>query len=690
MVSEDLEAAGIEPHLEFLGRAFAALRPYGGVACLPVAPARRPAFVQQVTGARLVNAHLREAGEWVLLSREGALPGSANWTHEHADPANTRVSQDQLVKAPLGLLWFGGTSHEGILPRHGHGPQPQVLDGRLLIEGVDLLRALDVYTGRLLWETRLAGVGRSYNITTHQPGANETGSNYVCTPDGIYVLQGEVCVRLDPATGHPLGELRLPTPAGALGKLRWDYLNVCDNYLIGGGDPAGPRARPADDAGASSRYLVVLNRHTGQSLWSVTARSGFRHNAICAGGGRVYCIDRPPADEAARRKRRGEAEGPAACLRALDLATGREVWRTEQDVFGTWLSYSARHDVLVESGRVTRDALTDEPRGMRAYRAAGGAVLWYNKEYAGPAMLHGDLVLKDGSACDLLTGAPRLREDPLTGKPVEWTWSRGYGCNTPAASEHLLTFRSGAAGYYDLGNDGGTGNFGGFRSSCSNNLLVADGVLTAPDYTRTCTCSYQNQTSLALVPLPEAEMWTYFTTPKVTGTIRHVGINLGAPGDRRAEDGLLWLNYPNVGGPAPAVSVRTVPEQPEWFRRHSSAIGGPGIPWVAASGAKGLTSLTLTLVREPDPERVYTVRLHFAEPDHLGAGQRVFDVALQGDTVLKDFDVVREAGGAQRALVKEFKGVRVGKDLTVTLTPAASAPVRQAVLCGVEVRAEGW
>jgi hypothetical protein len=95
-------------------------------------------------------------------------------------------------------------------------------------------------------------------------------------------------------------------------------------------------------------------------------------------------------------------------------------------------------------------------------------------------------------------------------------------------------------------------------------------------------------------------------------------------------------------------------------------------------------------VREPDPERVYTVRLHFAEPDHLGAGQRVFDVALQGDTLLKDFDVVREAGGAQRALVKEFKGVRVGKDLTVTLTPAAGAPVKQAVLCGVEVRAEGW
>ena len=57
-----------------------------------------------------------------LPDRSGKpLPGSADWTHEHADASNTRVSRDQLVKAPLGLLWFGGSSNEAILPRHGHG-----------------------------------------------------------------------------------------------------------------------------------------------------------------------------------------------------------------------------------------------------------------------------------------------------------------------------------------------------------------------------------------------------------------------------------------------------------------------------------------------------------------------------------------------------------------------------------------
>src|SRR5439155_5669822 len=118
-------------------------RPYGGVACLP----RRTDWqsVLQVARSNLPGASVRQTGDWLLLSREGALPGSSGWTHEHADAANTRVSRDRIVKAPLGVLWFGGPAHDGVLPRHGHGPQPQVIDGRLFIEGIDMIRAMDVY-----------------------------------------------------------------------------------------------------------------------------------------------------------------------------------------------------------------------------------------------------------------------------------------------------------------------------------------------------------------------------------------------------------------------------------------------------------------------------------------------------------------------------------------------------------------
>src|SRR5205823_5979014 len=183
------------------------------------------------------GVEIRREQAVVMLRRPGAPPGAGNWTHEHGDAANTRVAPDALVKAPLGLLWFGGPSHEGILPRHGHGPQPQVIDGRCIIEGVDLLRAIDIYTGRLLWETKLPGVGFFYNNLLHQPGANASGGNYVCTADGIYVVSGASCIRLDPETGKKMSEFRLPSFKGKEQAPRWGYINVAGDYLVGGADP---------------------------------------------------------------------------------------------------------------------------------------------------------------------------------------------------------------------------------------------------------------------------------------------------------------------------------------------------------------------------------------------------------------------------------------------------------------------
>jgi outer membrane protein assembly factor BamB len=672
-----------------LGQIYEALRPYGGT--LFLTNRQQDRLRQAVAG--LPNAVVKSVEGGVLLVRDGPLPGSADWTHEHADAANTRVSKDSLVKAPLGVLWFGGTTNEGILPRHGHGPQPQVVGGRIIIEGADLLRALDAYTGRLLWEAPLPGLGDFYNNVLHQPGANARGTNYISLPDGIYVAYKAHCLRLDPDTGRQLAAFTFPSIAGEPGRPQWGHINVVGDYLIGAADPkftaeAERQAKSVskllkfsqNDIFAASRYLAVLDRHTGRPLWMAKARLGFRHNTICAGGGKLFAIDRVFDPRRAKPGADGEDPRPA-CVIAWDLATGKELWHDEDGTFGTWLSYSEKFDVLVESGRVTRDTLSDEPVGMRAYRGSDGKELWYDRKAVGPAMLHDDTVLRGQGACDLLTGKPRTRRDPITGEEEEWTWARNYGCNTPAASEHLLTFRSGAAGFYDLCHDGGTGNFGGFRSSCTNNLIVADGILAAPDYTRTCTCSYQNQCSLALVPMPDAEEWTFYGKATPEKVVRRAGINFGAPGDRRAADGTLWLEFPSTGGASPAVPVVVTGRHVEYFRKHQSSVAGE-LPWVAASGVRGVEGVAIKVLPGESAARYYTVRLFFAEPDDVKRGERVFGVTVQGRRVLDDLDIVKEAGRPLKAVVKEVRGVRVNNELRLSFRPTGKLP---AVLCGVEV-----
>ena len=54
------------------------------------------------------------------------------------------------------------------------------------------------------------------------------------------------------------------------------------------------------------------------------------------------------------------------------------------------------------------------------------------------------------------------------------------------------------------------------------------------------------------------------------------------------------------------------------------------------------------------PNAAYTVRLHFAENYWSSTGQRRFHVDINGVRVLTEFDIVAAAGGANRAVVREF------------------------------------
>jgi Malectin domain len=69
-------------------------------------------------------------------------------------------------------------------------------------------------------------------------------------------------------------------------------------------------------------------------------------------------------------------------------------------------------------------------------------------------------------------------------------------------------------------------------------------------------------------------------------------------------------------------------------------------------------------VRNLTPGISYTVRLHFAEVYWKAAGKRVFNVAINNTPVLRHFDIYAAAGGADRAVVKEF-----------TTTPSSSGVI---------------
>jgi hypothetical protein len=121
---------------------------------------------------------------------------------------------------------------------------------------------------------------------------------------------------------------------------------------------------------------------------------------------------------------------------------------------------------------------------------------------------------------------------------------------------------------------------------------------------------------------------------------------------------------------------------------------GEALTWLGLEGrahCRNFTPLGLGAPPALSP-RPFTVRLHFAELDDVKPGERVFDVKLQNRVVLKALDVVSAAGGARKALLREFQHVLAGETLKLEFTPASGAVTARGspMLSALEFFEEGF
>ena len=89
------------------------------------------------------------------------------------------------------------------------------------------------------------------------------------------------------------------------------------------------------------------------------------------------------------------------------------------------------------------------------------------------------------------------------------------------------------------------------------------------------------------------------------------------------------------------------------FNSDFAPITGTARPWIYSSGFTDEISLKVLGVKP----KAYRVLLHFMEPEQVQQGDRVFDMLINGKTVLSQVDIFAETGSPNKALVKEVKGV---------------------------------
>ncbi|MBT7847649.1 MAG: PQQ-binding-like beta-propeller repeat protein [Lentisphaerae bacterium] len=556
------------------------VRPHGGKIYIPLDdPGSAVAGVTEwLKEGGVPAAEITQQPDAILVSR-GKLPRSDNWSHQYGNPQRTGSSADERVKLPLRLLWFGEPGPATIVSRHWQGPAPLCVDGRMIVTGQRHISVVDAYNGRVLWRREFPQAGR-WSI----PGK---GSNVVATADSVFLATKGQCARLAAGTGEDLNAYSIPDVPALPDDLRaalgtWCFLAADGNQLF------GSMGRSVSEG----QCLFSLEQETGDLQWAYVASGPVPNNGISVGKETVFLIERISGTDAEAARRRGEDVDAGKRLVALDRGTGAIRWTT-QDKVGSRTTLWLSKGVLVAIGG----------GGLTGYSADTGAMLYTRTAgFRRSAVIARDTIYVQPLAFDLFTGESRLREGTFTDAKSPWNFVRSYGCGTMGGGPNLLAFRSATIGFYGLDGDTGVHNFPAVRAGCCINAIPANGLLLVSPGDAGCSCSYSYQTTLALVPDEARDNWGVFYDRLPNTAVDRVSLNLGAPGDRRSEDGSMWLATPRPRTRSHRTNI-AVPFRydclegfgPYYKAAASRNILGTETPWVHSSGIRGIRHLEVDL-----------------------------------------------------------------------------------------------
>ena len=468
------------------------LRPYGGTLL-----AHDVTWTSDILSkSKLIGSTIWQKGKLTAVQKKGALEGAADWTHESGDAARVYFSTDQLVQAPLGILWYGDGPDHGYEKKkdYGRGVKPEVAEGRLVAfdDAEKEMKAIDIYTGRLLWKR----------------STESSIVRMVTFPDAVYLASGLTCEVLDPDTGETRQklELKLDVPEGD--KPGVVSVRATDELLlvaIGYNLPESHHSHSAMDHGLwDARILVGLDRKSGKQLWTRKATHRFNLHSVVIGDDMVFACDSLSAVVVDKLNRRGKAkEAYESVVLALDAKTGKARWQknfsykyrimTERGPlairpYDDWAAFNARHGML----------LTGKSGELHALDARTGEEKWHSPRAGIQPLIMSDydFINQSGYKYEVATG--KLLSD-------KQLFKRG-ACNYTVGSDSLLFLRYKSAAYVDL-SAGQKHSLRNLRSGCSNSLVAAGGLLNVPCFSTGCVCNYPLQTSFSMYHMPESGEW---------------------------------------------------------------------------------------------------------------------------------------------------------------------------------------
>lgn len=446
-------------------------------------------------------------GGWASV-RRADLDGAGEWSHAYGRADNSAYGGESLSGArardELAVQWIGRPGPRYQSDRSGRKSTPLATGGRLFLQGLHRIVAVDAFNGSVLWSLETPDFLR-FNMP-------RDCSNWCADRENVFAAIRNRCWILDAKTGDVSAMLPVSEQGLNDGPYEWGYAATVGDLLLGSAEKQG--ASWTDYWGGAGWYdspsgeatfkvcsdrLFAVEKDTNQTRWEYDGL--ILNSTITADGQSISFVEcRNSAITNAEARRIGDAGlWEEIYLVSLDVETGKMKWEipleTVQGDVAISMALGSGHLVIVTS------SLAGPAFHVHAYDVKNGERKWncevpwgkntndHGTHLSRPAIVGNRLIVRP-SVIDLETGETSQLSMPVS------------GCGTYACSQEAVFFRAWSGqdfAMWDLA-DGNYTRWSRLRPDCWLSSIPAAGLLLSPEGGGGCSCGKWMETSLAFIP----------------------------------------------------------------------------------------------------------------------------------------------------------------------------------------------
>ena len=449
-----------------------------------------------------------EGGHAVILKKK-APEGEGVWTAEYGTPDNSAFGGESMWGSTSSdefeIQWMGRPGPRFQADRNGRKPSPLAINGKLFVQGLERIVAIDAYNGTIVWTRVIPGMIRM-NVV-------RDCANWAADKKYIYAVVRDKLLVLDQESGDILKEI--PLPYNKEGRYDWGYVaSYVDNYVDESSGILVGSAIPEKSAFVSywggwgwyddthgpetdkvmSYYLFGMPEGGGKVMWKYEHRPAMIINAtITLYGGKVFFVESGSV-QLTGKKRGGEGIFRELSLVSLDVRDGKVLWRKSIDNQPGVAAYY----MAAGNGRLVTVASYKGTYYLYNYDIRDGSLKWKNG-MRWPSDNHGGHLSRPAIAGNRLMLKPGLfRMD--TGERLRYDVPKaGHGCASYALSEQSVFYRGGSVTQFNFD----TRKFSKWerlRPDCWISTIPALGMVLSPEGGGGCSCGTWYETSMVMAP----------------------------------------------------------------------------------------------------------------------------------------------------------------------------------------------